>query len=111
MAHKPEFLGEANQAPKHQFTQNLRDLYFGVVARGQCLSSPDSKSFTQFWGQLALMFNSQVKCTKVVHTTSAVEENKDTDQQLSHNSRKRQHKINAQAAKSTAVTVKLNKAL
>ena len=65
-AHKPEFLGEANQSIKHQFAQNLRDPYFGVVARGQFLSSPASESFTQFWGQLAFMFNSRGKCTKVV---------------------------------------------
>ena len=66
VAQKPEFIGEANQALKHQFVQNLRDPYFGVVARTQCLSSPDSESFTQFWGRLTLMFNSQGKqCTKV----------------------------------------------
>ena len=49
VAHKPEFISKANQALKHQFAQNLRDPYFRVVARGQCLSSPDSKSFMQFW--------------------------------------------------------------
>ena len=48
VAQKPEFKCEANQALKHQFTQNLRDPYFRVVAREQCLCSPDSKSFTQF---------------------------------------------------------------
>ena len=42
IARKPEFIHKANQALKHQFTQNLRDPYFQVVARGQCLSSPDS---------------------------------------------------------------------
>ena len=50
VAHKPEFISNVNQALKHQFAQNLRDPYFGVVARGQCLSSPDSESFTQFLG-------------------------------------------------------------
>ena len=59
VARKPEFIHEANQALKHQYAQNLRDPYFGVVARGQCLSSPDSESFTQFRGRLALMFNSR----------------------------------------------------
>ena len=59
VARKPEFIHEANQALKHQYAQNLRDPYFGVVARGQCLSSPDSKSFTQFRGRLALMSNSR----------------------------------------------------
>ena len=53
-AHKPEFISEVSQALKHQFAQNLRHPYFGVVARGQCLSSSDYKSFTQFQGQLAL---------------------------------------------------------
>ena len=86
MAQKPEFKGEANQALKHQFAQNLRDPYFGVVARGQCLFSPDSESFTQFWGRLALMFNSQGKqCTKVSITTTAVDSG--DQEHLSHNSR------------------------
>ena len=43
IARKPEFIHEANQALKYQYAQNLRDPYFGVVARGQCLSSPDSE--------------------------------------------------------------------
>ena len=34
VAQKPEFIHEANQALKYQFPQNLRDPYFGVVARG-----------------------------------------------------------------------------
>ena len=48
VARKPEFKSEANQALKHQFAQNLRDPYFGVVARGQCLSSPDSEISCNF---------------------------------------------------------------
>ena len=88
---KPEFISEANQALKHQFTQNLRDPYFGVVARGQCLSSPDSESFTQFWGQLALMFNSRGKHTKSATVTSAPVDSGDSEDHLSHNSRRRQH--------------------
>ena len=71
VAHKPEFINEANQALKHQFTQNLRDPHFRVVARGQCLSFSDFESFTQFWGWLALMFNSRGKHTKVATVTSA----------------------------------------
>ena len=74
VAQKPEFVSEANQALKHQFAQNLRDPYFRVVARGQCLSSPDSESFMQFRGRLALMFNSWGKqCTKASVTTAAVD--------------------------------------
>ena len=38
IAHMPRFISEANQALKHQFAPNLRDPYFGVVARGHvCL--------------------------------------------------------------------------
>ena len=50
VAHKPEFINEANQALKHQLTQNLRDPYFRVIARGQCLSSPDSQEFYPILG-------------------------------------------------------------
>ena len=111
VAHKPKFISEANQALKHQFTQNLRDPYFRGVARGQCLSFPDSESFTQVWGQLSLMFNSRGKCMKVVNVTSVAVDNGHIEDQLPHNSRKRQHKIDAQAAEITAVKAKLNKAL
>ena len=111
MACKPEFINEANQALKHKFTQNLKDPYFRVIVRGQCLSSPDSKSFTQFWGRLALMFNSRGKHVKVVSATSAAVDSGESRDHLSHNSRKRQSKINAQAAEITTVKAKLNKAL
>ena len=71
VAHNLEFINEANQVLKQQFAQNLRDPYFVVIARGQCLSSPDPKSFTQFWGRLALMFNSRGKQhAKAVNVTS-----------------------------------------
>ena len=111
VAHKPEFISEANQALKHQFVQNLKDPYFGVIVRGQFLSSPDSASFTQFQSRLALMFNSRGKCAKVVSATSAAVDSGDTRDHLSHNFRKRQSKINAQAAEITAVKAELNKAL
>ena len=110
VALKPEIIGEANQALKHQFAQNLRNPYFRLVVRGQCLSSPDSKSFTQFWGRLALKFNSQGKqCTKVNITTAAVDSG--DQEHLSHNSRQRQAKIDAQAAEIASMKSKLNKAL
>ena len=111
IAHKPEFISEANQALKHQYAQNLRDPYFRVVARGQCLSSPDSESFTKFWGWLALMFNSRGKHAKLANVTSAAVDSGDLEDQLSHNSQKRQHKINPQAAEIATVKAKLNKAL
>ena len=92
---------------KHQFTQNLRDPYFRVVTRGQCLSSPDSKSFMQFQG---LMFNSWGKqCAKAI-VTSAEAESGDQEH-LFCNSWQRQAKINAQAAKIANMKSKLNKAL
>ena len=57
------------------------------------------------------MFNSRCKHVNTVHATSAAVEEEYTEQQLSHNSRKRQHKINAQNAKITTVKTELNKAL
>ena len=110
VAQKPEFVSETNQALKQQFAQNLRDPYFGVVARGQCLSSPDSKSFIQFQGRLALMFNSRGKqCAKASVTTAAVDSG--DQEHLSCNSRQRQARINAQAAKIASMKTELNKAL
>ena len=35
VAHKAEFLGETNQALKHQYLHDLRDPYFRLVARVQ----------------------------------------------------------------------------
>ena len=111
VAQKPEFIHEANQALKHQFAQNLRDPYFGVVARGQYLSSPDSESFTQFRGRLALMFNSRGKQQHArVNVTLTAVESGDLEH-LSRNSRQRQNKINAQAAEIAQMKTELNKAL
>ena len=112
VARKLEFIHEANQALKHQYAQNLRDPYFRVVARGQCLSSPDSESFTQFRGRLALMFNSrrkQQQCARATVSATAVESG--DVEHLSRNSRQRQSKINAQAAEIAQMKTELNKAL
>ena len=57
------------------------------------------------------MFNSRGKHAKVVSATSAAVDSGDAGDHLSHNSRMRQSKINAQAAKIAAVKAKLNKAL
>ena len=111
IARKLEFIHEANQALKHQYAQNLRDPYFGVVARGQCLSSPDSESFTQFRGRLALMFNSQGKQQCARATVSATAAECGDIEHLSHNSRQRQSKIDAQAAEIAQMKTELNKAL
>ena len=111
VARKPEFIHEANQALKHQYAQNLCDPYFGVVARGQCLSSPDSESFTQFRGRLALMFNSRGKQQCARATVSATAAECGDVEHLSRNSRQRQSKIDAQAAEIAQMKTKLNKAL
>ena len=82
-----------------------------MVARGQHLSTPDSKSFIQFEGWLALMFNSRGKqCAKANVTASAVDCG-DTEEHLSHNSRRWQSKIDAQAAEMATMKTELNKAL
>ena len=109
VAQKPEFISEANQALKHQYAQNLRDLYIRVVARGQCLFSPDSESFTQFWGRLAITFNSWGKQGTKANITTATMDSGDQEY-LSHNSRQRQAKIHAQA-EIASMKSKLNKAL
>ena len=57
------------------------------------------------------MFNSRGKHAKAVNVKSAAVDSGDTEDQLSHNSRKRQHKIDAQAAEIAVVKAKLNKAL
>ena len=111
VAQKPKFIRKVNQALKYQFAQNLRDPYFGLVARGQCLSSPDSESFTQFWGQLALMFNIRGKHSKAATVISAAVDSGESEGHLSNNLRRRQHKIDAQAAEITRVKAELNKAL
>ena len=111
VARKLEFIHEANQALKHQFVQNLRDPYFGVVARGESLSSPDSESFTQFRGMLALMFNSWGKqqCARANVTSASVESG--DSEHLVHNSRWRQYKIYGQAAEIAHMKTELNKGL
>ena len=109
VARKLEFIHEANQALKHQFAQNLRDPYFRVVARGQCLSLPDSKSFTQFRGRLALMFNSWGKQCMRANVTLATVESGDSEH-LACNSGQRQNKIDAQAVEIAQMKTQLNKA-
>ena len=51
VAHKARILWGGKPGPETSIhTHNLRHPYFKVVARGQCLASPDSVSFTQFRG-------------------------------------------------------------
>ena len=57
------------------------------------------------------MFNSQGKHAKAANVTSAAVDSGDSEDQLSHNSRKRQHKIDIQAAEIATVKAELNKAL
>ena len=74
------------------------------------MSSPDSESFTQFRGRLALMFNTWGKQRARANVTTAAVESGDQEH-LSCNSRQRQNKINAQAAEITSMRAELNKAL
>ena len=74
------------------------------------MSSPDSESFTQFRGRLALMFNSRRKQHARANVTTAAVESGDPEH-LSCNSRQRQSKINAQVAEITNMKAELNKAL
>ena len=110
IAQKLEFISKTNQALKHQYAQNLRDPYFGVIARGQCLSSSDSESFIQFRGRFALMFNSWGKQSARANVTTTAVESVDQEH-LSCNSRQRQSKIDAQAAEIANMKAELNKAL
>ena len=71
---------------------------------------PDSESFTQFWGRLALMFNSWGKQHAKASVTTAAVDSGDHEH-LPHNSRQRQAKTDAQAAKIASMKTKLNKAL
>ena len=57
------------------------------------------------------MFGSRDKHVKVVHATSAVVDNEDTEQHLSHNSQMKQNKMDAQAIEIASVKSELNKAL
>ena len=62
----------------------------------------------QFWGRLALMFNSQGKqCVRANITTTAVDIG--DQEHLSCNSRQRQAKIDAQAAEIANMKSELNK--
>ena len=64
----------------------------------------------QFQGRLALMFNSQGKqCAKVSVTPAAVDSG--DQEHLSHNSRQRQAKIDAQTVEIASMKTKLNKTL
>ena len=73
LAFKTKPMWEANQVLKYQHTHNLHDPFHGVIAWGQYLSFPNFQNFTQFRGQLMLMFGSWGKNTKPSNvTTSAV---------------------------------------
>ena len=56
MTRKPEFCLQANKALKHQYAHNLKDHYYGAIARNYLLTSPKAQHFTQFQGQFSLTF-------------------------------------------------------
>ena len=57
------------------------------------------------------MFNSRGKHPEVATVTSVAVDSGDSEDHLSNNSRRRQHKINSQAAEIATVKAKLNNAL
>ena len=75
------------------------------------MSSPDSESFTQFQGQLVLMFNSRGKQHAKARVTTSAVDSGDTEEHLSHNSRRQQSKIDAQTAEIATMKTELNRAL
>ena len=90
-----------------------------MVAWGQCLVSPDSKSFTQYGGQLVLLFGICGKHMEAISaTTNVISSGKvsedisdNTQQPLSCNSHRCQYRINAQAMVITSMKKELNHAL
>ena len=58
---------------KHQYVHNLKDQYYGTIARKYMFTSPKEQSFTQFQGQLALTFwKTGKKDTKAYATTTVI---------------------------------------
>ena len=46
IARKPELHLQANEALKHQYAHNLKDQYYGIIARNCLINSPKEQSFT-----------------------------------------------------------------
>ena len=71
IARKAEFCFKANESLKYQYAHNLRDQYFGAIARNCLLTSSNTQGFTQFRGQLALTFGKRGKKDSKAHITTA----------------------------------------
>ena len=71
IARKPDFCLQAYEALKHQYAHNLKDQYYGAIARNYLLTSPKEQSFTQFGGQLALTSGKRGKEDTKAHVTAA----------------------------------------
>ena len=115
IACKPSFRAEANEQLKNQYAHKLHDQYYAATAHSVLQISNPSKTFTQFWGHLALTFGSHSRLGKVSSWTAAIETTasmiSEVAQQpkLSKNSRQRQNKINQQAAKISSLEVQNQK--
>ena len=62
---KPSFRAEANKQLKHQYAYKLHDQYYAAIAHSALQTSGYMESFAQFYGPLALTFDSHSKLGKI----------------------------------------------
>ena len=114
IARKLEFCLQANEALKHQYGYNLKDQYSGAIARTYLLTSHKEQIFTQFSGQLALMFGKRGKKDTKAHVTTVAISGESSPgahrETMSCNPQKHQNKIDVQAAEITNMWSGLNSA-
>ena len=58
---------------KNQYAYKLHNQYYAAIARSVLQTSDPLETITQFWGQLALTFNSHSRSGKVSSQTAAIE--------------------------------------
>ena len=73
IALKPSFRAEANEQLKNQYAHKLHNQYYAAIAHSVLQTSNPLETFTQFWGCLALTFDSCSRLGKVSSQTAAVE--------------------------------------
>ena len=99
IVHKLAFRAEANKQLKHQYAHKLHDQYYAGIALSALQTSNPMETFTQFHGQLALIFGSCSKPGKISSWVTAIETTASTisevswEPKLSKNSWQRQNCI------------------
>ena len=73
IALKPSFRAEANEQLKNQYAHKLHNQYYVAIAHSVLQTSNPLETFTQFWGCLALTFDSCSRLGKVSSQTAAIE--------------------------------------